>query len=388
MGVLTGILIGLGVLLACICSRPLTILIHELGHAIPSLLFTDKEVIVIVGSLEDTKKSLFLNFGRLKIYLKWDVWSWYAGVCSHAHTEKFYQSFLITLGGPLFSLGIAVGILTWIKYNDPTDGLISLLTLFIISAAWDFCVNIFPSREPIVLADGSTIYNDGYTLLQLMRSQKLSTDYHQGVVARRDGKGSEAIELIQKSLDQKPSRIAATELIQVQLAEGENQAAFDTFNKYLKPLKRKTSDYYLLAQVYQKIRKPYEAIVCLNKYLHDRFKDNAALNLRGEAYLDLDKFIEAFQDLQVAYAADRKNHRVANNLGYALARMKDLEGAAVHIVPSLEHLQENARAQFQAGFYFKEKGENQKAFACFTKAKTLGFEHHGLDYFMAITGEE
>src|ERR1700733_4247692 len=50
-------------------SNFITILIHELGHAIPALLFTQKPVTIYAGTFGDDTSQKF-KFGRLTIFVR------------------------------------------------------------------------------------------------------------------------------------------------------------------------------------------------------------------------------------------------------------------------------------------------------------------------------
>ena len=66
MDYIYGILLGIIWISGIIFMRSITTFFHEMGHAIPALLFTQKEKVnVFVGTYGDISNSLQLNFGRL-----------------------------------------------------------------------------------------------------------------------------------------------------------------------------------------------------------------------------------------------------------------------------------------------------------------------------------
>ena len=101
---LTGILIAVLAIGVILMTRSITTLIHELGHAIPSLFFTKEEVIICVGSYENLTKSQGIKLGRLKVFFTLNLFNWNSGLCLHKGVTSFFQKFLIILGGPLASL--------------------------------------------------------------------------------------------------------------------------------------------------------------------------------------------------------------------------------------------------------------------------------------------
>ena len=71
MGILTGILFALVAILVIILIKQSTTFFHEMGHAIPALIFTKKSVTVYIGSYGDISKTTQFKLGRLTIYFKW-----------------------------------------------------------------------------------------------------------------------------------------------------------------------------------------------------------------------------------------------------------------------------------------------------------------------------
>ena len=131
--VLVGILMGIIGILVVLSARSITTFFHELGHAIPALLFTDDRVDVYVGSYGDISKSWQLDIGRLRFYLTYKIWGWDLGMCVSKGAEYYFQQMLIVLAGPLMSLGIAAFLLfALISYDSPAlwKGLFLVFLLF------------------------------------------------------------------------------------------------------------------------------------------------------------------------------------------------------------------------------------------------------------------
>ena len=73
MEIFIGISIVIGWIIFVIFTKIATTLIHELGHAIPSLLFTEQPVAIHVGSYGYEKNSFKMQLGRLTLYFKFDI---------------------------------------------------------------------------------------------------------------------------------------------------------------------------------------------------------------------------------------------------------------------------------------------------------------------------
>jgi hypothetical protein len=72
------LLIFLGLVLI---TRPVTVLLHELGHAIPAILLTRQKVTIYIGSHGDPKKSLKFKLGLLEGYFRYNPFDWNRGLC-------------------------------------------------------------------------------------------------------------------------------------------------------------------------------------------------------------------------------------------------------------------------------------------------------------------
>ncbi len=156
-------------LLAALC-RPLTVLLHELGHAIPILLLTRSErVELFVGTHGEPQRSWRLPLGRLQVYLHYNPWLHLGGLTRYDRMPDRRQARLfIILGGPLASLLIAA-LALWSSFMFSFHPLIlGLSILFLAGAIFDFVVNLIPQRQPLELPDGSCIDNDGQQLWQIL----------------------------------------------------------------------------------------------------------------------------------------------------------------------------------------------------------------------------
>jgi hypothetical protein len=100
--------IFLGLFILVIITRPFTILLHELGHAIPLMLMTKKGASVYVGSYGDKKHSLVITLGNLDIWFRYNPIKWHGGLCvPKAHEISLNKQIIYILSGAIFSFLIA-----------------------------------------------------------------------------------------------------------------------------------------------------------------------------------------------------------------------------------------------------------------------------------------
>ncbi len=159
--------------------RPLTVLLHELGHAIPAILLTKEKVTIYIGSYQNPEKSLKLRFGRLlEILFRYNPFAWRLGLCIPSAKEiSINKQIVYTLTGTITSF-ILGGITCCITFSYDLQGFLKFfLIIFLALAIIDLLGNLIPDQNPIELPDGSVIFNDGYALKYLFKLKKLDNLY-------------------------------------------------------------------------------------------------------------------------------------------------------------------------------------------------------------------
>ncbi len=137
--------------------RGLTILLHELGHALMAIYLSREKVTVYVGSFGERKDTIHLKLGLLECYLKKNM-AWDRGLCV-PESKNFTlngQIWYIAMGPVVTVLCVIVfGICAyssmipnWIRVFA---GLMCFITLI------DALRYLIPSKRPILMA------NDGIT---------------------------------------------------------------------------------------------------------------------------------------------------------------------------------------------------------------------------------
>ncbi len=151
-------------------AYPLITLFHELGHALPALLFTKGPVSVVYGYQGKTMRGL--RMGRLTLFAHWSFADWRHNFCTYdtEPTTKWQQA-AITLGGAVLPLLAATSfaMLSWfLHWHIAALGIgLGLSCMALISAVF----NLWPDSQPIIQPDGAYQFNDGYKLLQLWRDR-------------------------------------------------------------------------------------------------------------------------------------------------------------------------------------------------------------------------
>lgn len=150
---------------------PVVILLHELGHAVPALLFTRAKVTVYLGSYGDRDHSWRMQAGLLEIY--WKKWSlyWPGGMCVPSSPDMTTaQQVIMLLGGVGVSVVLAAvgfyGALV-LDLHGSIKLFMFMLTLF---AAGTLVTNLVPRTI-------NGMPNDGMLLMKLLTGNQLKAAF-------------------------------------------------------------------------------------------------------------------------------------------------------------------------------------------------------------------
>lgn len=382
--VLVGILIGVIGILIVLSSRSITTFFHELGHAIPSLLFAEGDVIVYVGSYGDVSKSLHLTFGRLQFYLSFNFWGWDLGMCVGRGAPYYAQQMLIVLGGPLISLMIAFILLYVLVFVEAEDWVKSLCAVFFVSSIWDFFVNIIPNRQAIQLHDGKITYNDGYQLKQLWQESRFPHAYFTGLVLFEKKDFTAALPHFNACLKSGFDQLIIKEkILTCYIEERQNQEALDFFLDEMKTKRMKPFQYEQLGDLFMQVQNYENALNCYLTYLNIHYKDERVLCKKGQTLLPLGELNLAMEEFNFALRINEKYAKAYSFRGRIFLSMKEWRRAEVDLMKALELDNKDPSIHLHLGMYYDEMGETQKALATYKKAKELGSNFHGIDYKIA-----
>ena len=386
MEILTGVFIAIGFIFIAAASRIITITVHELGHALPSLLFTNGDVEIHVGSFGDNKDSFKIDLGRLKAFFKLNILQWNSGLCSRKENTSLFHSIIIVLGGPFFSLMLG-GILFFIlKFYAWGEVMTFIFAFFIISSVYDFFVNIIPLSTPILLADGSVTYNDGTHFLNMIKASRMPEDYNEGLKLQQQQKHDAAIEQFKKAIAEGHN----DKQIHFSLIDSLSESGkLDQALKHVEFLQKNNrlviSDYSYVGNILLQKENYRAAIQFFNQYLYKHFNDTQTLNKRGYAHLRVGDYQNAYYDFNSAILQESKFAAAYNNRGLARIRLGDPEGGLEDIEKSKSMDDSNPFVYLHLGYYFKATNQTQKAVKHFQKAKDMGIDFHGLDYLIETT---
>lgn len=319
--------------------RSLTTLFHELGHAIPSLLFTSAPVQVYIGTYGDTSNCLRVHLGRLSLYFRFNFLAWNIGMCQHRGTISLWKKILITLGGPLASTVIALPLIYLLSQYECSNTWIHILLIFIIAAGIDLLVNLIPIQNQMDMHDGSIAYNDGYLLYLYFSRFFLSENYlvlEEAYEAKDFNRFfPKAIELVESGNAQ---RSIYDLLAHAYIQEKAWDDALIVYEKMNARFKLSPKDYLELAEIYKPLGQYEQAIKCLDAYSYQHFENIAPILDKATLQIQLEAYDEAILTCNTIINSNPENTRAIAIRGLAFAK----SGLFQNAKEDLEHLKKEA----------------------------------------------
>jgi tetratricopeptide (TPR) repeat protein len=353
--------------------RKLTVVFHELGHAIPALLLTREPVTIYIGSYGDPEKSIHFNIGRLEVWFKYNPVLWRIGLCvPKAKSISYNRQFIYILGGPMASLIIGL-ISFYYTFSTQANDFVQLTCfLFLISAIFDVFLNLVPSKKPIILHDGSIIFNDGYALVRLFRHMRFPPEYKEGIELLSENKYNEATVKFNTIL-KKGSK--AEEIYRMVIIAEINSYDFENakihMDYFMKHYKMQEVDYINAGVIYSNSGQHIEALRFYENVLDSNPRHAHVLNNKGYTLSLMNRDEEAIRCLDESIKINPDFAYAYNNRGLSKIKTGNPEEGLADINRGLELDKDNAYGYKNLGIYHLEKKEPGKALALFRKAKEM-----------------
>jgi hypothetical protein len=150
---------------------PILTIIHELGHALPALIFTHNKVTINIGNSNFNKQ---INLNRLSININGykSLMDVSYGYVNWEPIDNRFKLIIMILGGPVTSLLVSVLLFVYLmKVRLPYFLMISFNALFIFSVI-QFLITILPIKYNYKPYIGNT--SDGYKILQCLKKSDYS----------------------------------------------------------------------------------------------------------------------------------------------------------------------------------------------------------------------
>lgn len=381
MEIITGIGIAIGGILLVVLLRSLTTLFHEMGHAIPALLFTHGPVEVFVGSYGDLNHALQLELGRLKLYLKWNPFDWKLGMCRHSGGMVIWQQLITILGGPLASTLIAAAALFTLTKEGVSDVWLGLAAVFAGAALIDLFFNLAGSNEGIQMYDGAITYSDGGQLRQLFRVMRLPEAYFEAGDDYAQGKYAEALDKCQQLLKEGNHQAPVYELCWEALEkQGDYESIILLYHDFKTRHRLKFQDYLRLAKAYQELGQLEEAHKYYDHCNYLDFTNAIPRYEKGRILIAQGYYGPALEELQLSNNLQADHQDTLALMAACYLHFNNLPACEEALVNArvLDPALGNAAVNYYWGLFQERKGNDKEALAALQRASELGFQHHGL----------
>ncbi|MDY0779508.1 tetratricopeptide repeat protein [Tenacibaculum sp. IB213877] len=366
--------------------RPFSTLIHELGHGIPALIFTDKKVTLYLGSHGDPTKSFRIQIGRLELFFNNNPFHWKIGLCVlEQKTLSINKQIFIDLMGPLASLSLSMILSYLVFFSNFNDNVKIVLFFFNISTYYDFYINIVPSKNPIELYDGTTVFNDGKQIMDLLKYKNISDGYILGAKHYNNQDYELAALELEKVLDKGyQENIIYQLLISAYLQIKDNTNAARINNLYSNRSKKtfNSNDFSNSGLIksffgnYDGAIKDYDEAIKIDP------NNSNALNNRGYTYNLIGDYKSAIKDFEKAILLEDSFAYALNNRGFAKIKLGLKEEGLKDLEKSMTLDGTNSYCYFNFGMYHYYNFEYEQALEYFTKAKELDSTTYKLDSYL------
>lgn len=353
--------------------RPITVVVHELGHAIPALLFGSKLVNIYIGSYGDPSDSLKIKIGRFTAFFKYDLVLWKSGLCTFNNQNlSAFQKLFVLLFGPLTSLIFGTSLVIFAFSCSENEGLHYTSMVVLASCLYDFYVNMIPNKQPFQLYDGSLCYNDGQQIVQQFRYIRLPKEVKKVVDIYSEAKYEEVIPmgkaLLEKGIVNESLYFS---VIYAALDLKHYDDFYYVFKRYSKDYRLLDVDYYNAGVVCFTLEKQEEGLRYYDKAIALNPQNADALNNRGYYYLNHEKYEAALADFNNAIFIDNQHFYAYNNRGLSFIKIGDLEKGFEDIQISKSINENNPYVYLYLGIYYLEKGAAREALENLNKAKGI-----------------
>jgi len=343
MEVLLGILVAFLGIFSVIILRLVTTFFHEMGHAIPALVFTRKKVEVFIGSYGEKATALNLNFGRLVFYFNKNIFDWQIGMCRHEGAPKsIWKNVLIIIGGPIASLMISIPLILNINSLEPNSFLLFISLVFIAAAVIDLMANLYPSSRVSQASGGQLAYSDGYLLKSIFVRAISPKDYFPLEKKFEAQSYKSVIGMAETILAENPKkRYAYDFIIDSYKALSDPQKALDTYNSMSKHQKLSPEDYFDIGNLYNELGSYYEALRYYKKYHYFNYTDPNLLNEMGKVNSLLGNDEKAVKLFSAAILSTPNYYESYLNRGRIFLKEHELELAEKDLLEAQKYTDSN-----------------------------------------------
>lgn len=364
--------------------RPVTTVLHELGHAIPALLFTAGSVSMVIGVPKRLPEQPLLRIARLKLWITKDPLKWLGGYCSHEAAPQRWQRAVILVGGVAFSLAIATTVAYWAFKVDLHGFIRTILLLLAISTIVDLFINLIPSRYPIRMPDGRITFNDGAQFRWLFSKDPLMAQWKLAVEHSSAQRYETAWAMYKHFLglgwkDPAVFENGLTALVVLR----RNDEALALYEQWCLEHTPTANGLALGGLVLSRTKRYEAALVEFDKALELDPDRSMPVNNKGYTLNKIGRYQEAIACFNRVLALGTERAYPLNNRGLARIKLGDRSGGLADIEEGLRIDPANAYGYRNLGIHHLDEGRADEALKLLLKAKTLNPETDMVDELIA-----
>ncbi len=385
MQFIEGVLIAIGWIMLLPIMRLLTTFFHEMGHAIPALLFTDDKVDVYIGSYANKEKSKSIQISRLSLFLRFKFFDWQIGMCVPHGKSTILHQIIITIGGPIASILLCSSVLYYLNLSQYPDYILMIALAMFLLAALYLVINLVPAVTSYRSPDGTILMSDGIQLQELFSKRKMPAEYLDLESEYYNRNYDIVISTIEDKINSEPQHLKLYKLlIQSYLKKTKHQKVIDTYEKMVNHYHITYEDYLTIGLSYLELKNYTESIRCLNEYLYQNFNNAPANCARGIARMHLEQNIEAIRDFNatIAHSSSKDLSIPLAHRAYVKIKLNDLEDGYLDLELSSKYDvdQSNDFIYYYKAIYFEKTGNYTEALKYYETSKKKDIDYHGLEY--------
>lgn len=369
-------------LIAIILARSVTTLIHELGHAIPSLLFSKGPVNVYVGSYGTEEKYLKIKLSRLCLYFRVNFLNWRIGMCTHEKIESSRKQLIVILGGPFASLFLAITIIIIMSIYSLPISIIYILTCYVLSSLYDFIINLVPAYIITELSPHGPMMSDGMAFVYLLSFGKYYNEYNKILDTHQDNK-TQILQELQKLQEKSQNKTIGLIYVNELIDQQKFQEAYQFCKSHFENNTPTNTQLAILGDVYYGLGQKEDALKYYTTYLFHKRDDYHIKNKKAKILFELNNEIEAMKLFQNSlHQNPHDNPQAYLYLGKILTNLKNSE-ALNYLQIAFHQSGKDPETVVAIAQYYEKNGQASKAKKYYKYAKFLGSIYHGLEYKIA-----
>jgi tetratricopeptide (TPR) repeat protein len=362
------------------------VLVHELGHAIPLLFMSRKKVAIYIGSFGDPKRSVRGRIGRLEIWIKYNPFLWFRGLCKGSESLSPNRTILYISTGPLASVLLAIAsgyLLTNFKFGGVLMQWLFFTLIYSLAVVFS---SFFRTGKQRYSSKGSPVYPDFVLIARLFRLKRFPPEYGQAVIEMGQRDFARVSDLLEKMIQDGFEHPEVYRLLLVALLQGKNLGRGQQINSIIKEKYPLTADDYCNDGYILSHNKQHEqAIISYSKAIELAPDHISALNNFGYSLILADRVEEAISHFDKVIRLAPQFAYSHNNRGWAKMKIGKWEEGLADVNYSLKLDDTNADAYKNLGLYQLEQQNFDAARTYFEKARQMDESVFLIDEYLAET---